>query len=413
MLCLELARPERSIMGKDLNGKELGKGIRQNKNGKYEARYTDRFGARKSLYGTSKIEIRNKLQEALKEDSEKESVRKRLTIRRWYHEWMETYKAPVIRPNTKRHYEHIFDSLILPELGDKYIDETRQIHIKGLINQLDKNGYQWETQNKVRILLLDMFNIAIENDYAFKNPAKGIRLAKNRPNDRIVLTVEQQEDFFECSAGTFYDHMFVVAINTGLRPGELCALQEKDLDFDNHSISVTKTLLYQKLDGDEGKEFHIGPPKTKSSVRMVPMNRACEEALRKQIQLKQMLSLKYARNDEFGSLLFVTKFNTPICSVVLNDAIKRIVAEMNLQRDRTDQFPAFSAHCFRHCFASRCLEAGIQPKTIQKYLGHASLQMTMDLYVHVTEQFKQEELEKLGDISFERSTTSDSWKPDG
>ncbi len=99
--------------------------------------------------------------------------------------------------------------------------------------------------------------------------------------------------------------------------------------------------------------------------------------------------------------------------MVLNDAIKRIVAEMNLQRDRTDQFPAFSAHCFRHCFASRCLEAGIQPKTIQKYLGHASLQMTMDLYVHVTEQFKQRELEKLGDISFERCTTSDSWKPDG
>lgn len=54
-------------------------------------------------------------------------------------------------------------------------------------------------------------------------------------------------------------------------------------DFDNHSISVTKTLLYQKLDGDEGKAFHIGPPKTESSVRTVPMNKACEEALRKQI----------------------------------------------------------------------------------------------------------------------------------
>ena len=68
-------------MGKDLNGKELGKGIRQNRNGKYEARFTDRFGRRKSIYGTSKIEIRNKLQEALKENAAKESVRKRLTVR--------------------------------------------------------------------------------------------------------------------------------------------------------------------------------------------------------------------------------------------------------------------------------------------------------------------------------------------
>ena len=400
-------------MGKDLNGKELGKGIRQNRNGKYEARFTDRFGRRKSIYGTSKIEIRNKLQEALKENAAKESVRKRLTVRQWYHEWMEIYKAPVIRPNTTRHYEHIFDAFILPELEDKYVDEVKQIHVKGLINQLDARGYQWETQNKVRILLLDLFNIAIENDYALKNPAKGIRLAKNRPNERIVLTVEQQKDFFECSAGTFYDNLFIVAINTGLRPGELCALEEQDLDFDGHSISVTKTLLYQKLGDDEGKEFHIGPPKTESSIRTVPMNHACEEALRKQIRLKKMLALKYAQKNEFKSLLFVTRFNTPICSVVLNDAIKRIVDEINLQRDETEKIAVFSAHSFRHSFATRCIEAGILPKTVQRYLGHASLNMTMDLYVHATEEFKKTELEKLGDISFERCTTSDSWKPDG
>lgn len=344
------------------------------------------------------MEIRNKLQEALKENAEKGSVRKRMTVRRWYTEWMEVYKVPVIRPNTKRHYEHIFDALILPELADMYLDDVRQIHIKGLVNQLEERGYQWETQNKVRILLLDMFNIAIENDYAYRNPAKGIRLAKNRPNDRVVLTVEQQEDFFECSAGTFYDHMFVVAINTGLRPGEL---------------SVTKTLLYQKLDGDEGKAFHIGPPKTGSSVRTVPMNQACEEALRKQIRLKKMLSLKYVQDNEFRSLLFVTKFNTPICSVVLNEAIKRIVAEINLQRDEIDQFPIFSAHTFRHSFATRCMEVGIQMRTIQSYLGHASLQMTTDLYVHATEEFKQKELEKLGDISFMRSRENSIRESDG
>lgn len=58
-------------------------------------------------------------------------------------------------------------------------------------------------------------------------------------------------------------------------------------------------------------------------------------------------------------------------------------------------FPVFSAHTFRHTFATRCIEAGILPKTVQKYLGHATLQMTMDLYVHVTEEFKQKELEKL------------------
>lgn len=186
-----------------------------------------------------------------------------------------------------------------------------------------------------------MFNIAMENDYALKNLAKGVRLAKNRPDDRIVLSVEEQKDFFECSAGTFYHNLFVVAVNTGLRPGELCALKESDLNFKEHIISVTKTLLYQKLSEDEVKTFHVGPPKTESSVRTVPMNEACEKALQMQIHLKRILAEKYKKTDDFKDLLFVTKFNTPICATVYNDAIKRIVAEINLQRDETEQFPIF------------------------------------------------------------------------
>ena len=390
-------------MGKDINGKELGKGIRQNKNGRYEARYIDRFGNRKSVYGTSKVEIRNKLQVALKENAQKETVRKRMTVKRWYKEWMEIYKSPVIRPNTKRHYVHIFNAFILPELGDMYLDEVRQIHVKSLINSLDKKGYQGETQNKVRILILDMFNIAMENDYAVKNPAKGIRLAVAKSEDRVVLSIEQQQDFFECSGGTFYDNLFVVAVNSGLRPGEICALEKSDLDFENHMISVTKTLLYQELEGDDRKEFHIGPPKTESSIRTVPMNLECEKSLRKQIRLKEILSRKYVKTNEFRNLLFVTRFNTPICSEVLNDAIKRIVREINLQRDEIELFPVFSAHTFRHTFATRCIEAGILPKTLQKYLGHATLQMTMDLYVHITEEFKKEELEKLDHVFFKEN----------
>ena len=390
-------------MGKDLKGKELGKGVRQNKNGKYEARYIDRFGNRKSIYSTSKVEIRDKLQKALKENLENESVKKRMTVNQWYDEWMRVYKIPVIRPNTKRHYEHIFIAHILPRLGNMYLDEVRQIHVKNLINMLNKRGYQWETQNKVRILLLDMFNVAIENEYDLRNPAKGVRLAKNKPNDRTVLSAEQQMDFFECSAGTFYNNLFIVAVNTGLRPGEICSLEEEDLDFVNHIISVNKTLLYQKLDGDMGKEFHIGDPKTNSSIRTVPMNSCCEKALKKQLRIKKILSEKYKKTGEFSKLIFVTKFNTPICSEVLNDAIKRIVAEINLQRDNTDLFPIFSAHTFRHTFATRCIESGILPKTVQKYLGHANIQMTMDLYVHVTDDFKQEELKKL-DLVFQKDS---------
>ena len=388
-------------MGKDLKGKELGVGIRQNKNGKYEARFIDRFGKRKSIYANNKVEIRRKYKEAVEADKLCNSVAKRMTLSAWYEEWMNTYKRPAVKPNTIRHYKYIFRNHILPHIGDMYLDEVKQIHIKDLINRLDEKGYQFDVQNKVKVLLLDLFNVAMENDYVLKNPAKGVRVLKSKKNERIILTKEQQRDFFECSSGTFYDNLFVVAVNSGLRPGEICALTENDIDFEERTISVDKTLFYQKLESDDRKEFHISSPKTKFSVRKVPITLNCEEALGKQIRLKKILSNKWKNDDEFSDLLFVTSRNTPICSQVLCEAIDRVVNEINLQRDPTEYFPRISAHTFRHVFATRCIENGIQPKTVQKYLGHATLQMTMDLYVHVTDEFAQEEIGKL-DAAFSK-----------
>lgn len=383
-------------MGKDLKGKELGEGIRQNKNGRYEARFVDRFGKRISLYATSKVEIKKKLKEAIEQDRMHTSVRKKFTLDEWYDRWMNIYKIGVIRLNTKRHYEYVFKNNISPYLGLKFIHEIKPIDVKNVINEADKRGLGWESQNKIRILLVDMFDCAMENDYVIKNPARGVKLAKCKPKDeRIVLSVEEQKEFFNCSSGTFYDNLFVVAVQTGLRPGELFALTKDDIDLEKKMISVTKTLLYQKLEGDDKKEFHIDQPKTRSSERVVPINTACEKALIAQFRLKRIVEKRYPKDSEFKDLLFVTKLNTPLNSVLYCAAIEKIINEINLLRDELDKFPKFSGHSFRHTFATRCLEAGVAPKTIQKLLGHASLQMTMDLYVHINDKFKESEIRKL------------------
>lgn len=112
-------------------------------------------------------------------------------------------------------------------------------------------------------MLLDMFDKAMIDNYVLKNPCKGIKLVRDEKKDMRVLTREEQTEFFERCKGTFYDNLFVVAISTGLRQGEVCALTWDDIDLDKKEINVTKTLLYQKLDGDSKKEFHINPPKTK------------------------------------------------------------------------------------------------------------------------------------------------------
>lgn len=81
-------------------------------------------------------------------------------------------------------------------------------------------------------------------------------------------------------------------------------------------VNVDKTLLYQKLDGDSGKTFHLGPPKTEQSVRKVPINKQCEIALKKQFRLKRVIEQRNGKKHEFSDRLFVTKYNTPLNAVL-------------------------------------------------------------------------------------------------
>lgn len=388
-------------MGKDLKGKELGTGLRQKSNGVYSARYVDRFGNRKEIYDRNLANLKRKLNTAVYDDANGNSVEDNsITLSQWFKSWIEIHKYKVIRNNTKMYYTQLFSKHIEPSLGKKKLKDITQLNIKALLKELDQKGYHYETKNKVRIMLLDMFDKAMIDNYVLKNPCKGIRLARDEKKDMRVFSREEQMEFFECSKGTFYDNLFVVAVSTGLRQGEICALTWDDIDFEKKEISVTKTLLYQKLEGDTQKEFHLNPPKTRTSKRTVPISRLCEMALKKQyIQRNNVMARKSAKPlAGFENLLFTTKFGTPICDQILIDAIRRIVDEINLCRDELEQFEMFSPHCFRHTFATRCFEAGIQPKTVQTYLGHATLQMTMDLYTSVLENHKQEEMQRLESV---------------
>lgn len=184
-----------------------------------------------------------------------------------------------------------------------------------------------------------------------------------------------------------------------MRVGELAALRWEDIDFKEKVIHVNRTLVYQKYLEDERKTFHFERSKTKTSIGEIPINHQCEVALKKQYLQKNVIKNKVPTekkiDEQFQDLLFTTKFNTPLNSQIVCDAIKKNVNEVNLIRDVTEEMEVFSCHCFRHTFATRCFESGIQPKTVQSYLGHASLQMTMDLYTSVLKEYKMSEMNKL------------------
>ena len=393
-------------MGKDLKGKELGTGILQRKNGVYEARYVNRFGKRKTIAGTILKDVKKRFMEAVYENEKEINLREEnIKLDDWFIKWLDVYKHDLIRKNTRRAYKQVYYKHISSQLGNLNIKDITQLDIRELLKKMDTQGYNYATKNRIRIMLLDMFNKALLDEFVKKNPAKGISIRQNKEKDIRVLSLDEQTLFFDCCKGTFYDNLFVVAVNTGMRVGELAALKWEDIDIDKKIIHVNKTLIYQRYEDDECKEFHFELPKTKSSFRDIPMNRQCELALKKQYMQKSIVKSKSPKKPktEFEDLLFTTKFNTPLNTQIVSDAIKNIVKEINLMLDVTEEMEYFSCHCFRHTFATRCFESGIQPKTVQTYLGHATLQMTMDLYTSVLEEHQISEIEKLDNVFAELS----------
>ena len=393
-------------MGKDLNGKELGNGICQRKNGKYCARYVDRFGKRKTIYDDKISEIRKKLALAIAENENHISVKENITLDKWFGYWIEVYKKKSVRPNTLREYTHIYTKSISPYIGNYNINSITKSVIQNLILKADDSGYGYERQNKIKIILSDMFSKAMDDEFLVKNPAKSVRIYGKKKISAKALSKDEQEIFFECCAGTFYDNLFNVAVNTGLRPGELFALTEKDINLEEGYIDVNKTLVYQKYLDDDCKVFHVEPPKTSQSYRKVPMNSLCRKYIERQIRQKNVIENK--RPKEKNDYLFTTKFNTPLNSQIYSDAIKAVIDMINVSKSCDEEMEYFSGHTFRHTFATRCFEAGVSPKVVQSYLGHATLQMTMDLYTHVMPEKLNSDIERIASkennvIDFEKN----------
>ena len=380
-------------MGKDLKGKELGNGISQRKDGIYQARYVDRWGKRRSLYDSDLRKIRVALAEAIASNVNYTSIKEEVSLDAWYEQWIEIYKEKSVRPNTKREYDFIYKKNISPVFGGRKLNSFVKSDIQRLIDRLHDEGYGYERQTKVKIILRDMFQRALEDNLVLNNPVSGICVRADKEMNARALTLDEQNIFFEYAQNTFYENLFQVAINTGMRPGELFALQLEDIHLDEGYIDVNKTLVYQKYLTDQRKEFHVEPPKTKQSFRKVPINSVCRTYLEKQMEQKSVVSTKAPK--QYNDYLFVTKYNTPLNSQIYSDAIRAVIREINYKRTVDNLFQTFSGHTFRHTFATRCFEAGVEPKVVQGYLGHATLKMTMDLYTHITDDKSKSDIEKI------------------
>jgi Site-specific recombinase XerD len=240
-------------------------------------------------------------------------------------------------------------------------------------------------------------NRAMESDLLNKNVALSAKtkIDNGEQEEKRVLTEDEIRLLLDVSKDGQLYPLFVVALHTGMRIGEITGLTWDCVDFRNGMIYVTKILCYLPNKGDAIYEFH--PPKTKAGKRNIPMSKLVKETLLVQKKWHDKVSSRFAPRQGLENLVFTSKTNNPLHNTNIRESIDYLVDKINRQYPDVG-FKRFTPHCLRHTFATNCIAKGMNPKTLQKLLGHNSLQMTMDLYCHVLDETLKEEMSTIAEM---------------
>ncbi len=369
-------------MGKDLKGKELGTGLSQRSDGRYSARFQSKTGKRVEKYFDKLPEAKKWLRDAKYEDAHSNlASSNQIKVDAWFQYWIEV-KQKTVRPNTVRNYRERYERNIKPLIGNMLLSDVKTIHCQHIMNKMAEEGYRTSTLYQARISLYNMLEYAVENDMLPKNPCtKLVKSSIGAPSEKKeALTLEEQKLFLDAIVGSSYELQFRFALQTGLRTGELVGLRWEDVDFKEETLTISRTLEFRH-------STHIwreGPPKSQSGYRTIPLTKEAIEILKEQKKKNNALKVTPI---EWKDQIFLCRKGTPVKNSTYDTALFKYCDKAGIRR--------FAMHVLRHTFATRCIEAGMKPKTLQTILGHSNIGITMNLYVHTTDDEKKKEMEKL------------------
>lgn len=401
-------------MAKDQNGKELPKGItwREDKQ-TYMARFSYQ-GKSYTFYDKNLKKLTKKLaDERYEVEHGLAGSADKITLDRWYQTWLEDYKIPTIKETSVNTYKQMYSCYIQKELGSKCLKQIKPVHIQKIYNALLERGIAPKTVNIIQAILYNIFEFAVKNDLIVKNPCNGITKPKKEKPKIEALSVDEQNTllhYLDKEKWKQYKPLIITLLGTGMRIGECLGLTWNDIDFKNKEIHVNKTLVYVKDLATDKCMLKFQSPKTKESKRIIPMLNDVAIALKQQSKNQKRLRIymgaEWQPLQDFEDMVFTSSKGTPYQESKIRKHLVNIVAEINADEkalaEQQNREPIIMKHIrphmFRHTFATRCFENDMPPKTVQHILGHSSINLTMDLYTHMSEDKKKEDMKKLEGI---------------
>ncbi|MGI6096230.1 MAG: tyrosine-type recombinase/integrase [Lachnospiraceae bacterium] len=405
-----------SEVRRDNKGRKLFNGESQRKDGKYEYKYQDAWGKRKTVYSwkltptdrvpagkRDDISLREKIKQIQKDlNSNITPDGGNFTVL----ELVEKYisQKTGVRHNTRSNYNFVVNVIKKEAFGQKRIDKIKVSDAKEwLIKMQQMDGRGYSSIHTIRGVVRPAFQMAVDDDLLVKNPFE-FQLNTVVVNDSVTreaITRQQERDFLEFVKNDkhfckYYDGIYIL-FKTGLRISEFVGLTKKNLDFENSRIIVD-----HQLQRTRDMKYIIEDTKTECGERMVPMTPEVKEAFQRILANRKNPKVE-PMVDGYSGFLYLDKNGRPMVALHWEKYFQHIREKYN--KIYRVQMPKVTPHVCRHTFCSNMAKSGMNPKTLQYIMGHSDISVTLNTYTHLNYDDAEEEMQKVVEASSKKSTT--------
>ncbi len=331
---------------------------------------------RKVIYGKSKLEVQQKLREIQRQGFIETS---RLTVGRYLDHWLETIVKPSLAPTTYERYRPVVTRHIKPYIGNIRLEKLAPVHVQQMYVAQAEAGTSKRNQELSGVILGKALKDAVALRLISVNPARDIDKPRPEKREMQVWDKEEVDRFLDHARGDRLYAFYVLAVATGMRIGELFALEWSDIDFERAQVTVQRTLE------EIGGRLRVKEPKTPNARRKIDLPQFALQAL--QDHRRRML----AEGHIAGPVFCDTQGGYLRRQNVLRRSFRPLVEAAGVRRLRL--------HDLRHTAATLLLAAGENAKVVSERLGHANIRITLDTYAHVLPTMQRDAARKL-DVLF-------------